>query len=118
MEEQGRRGGDSTRHRKRRGRRSRSKAKRQEVQKGPYRLPWLWVEGWRENLRKSGDIVEMTRWEFRVDDLIRNGRNSLPVIVARPAPGESVLRLPSSGVMGTVQPEGPRWKGRKEVRFE
>ena len=91
---------------------------------GPYRLPWLWVEGWRERLRKSGDVVEMARWEFRLDDVLR-GRNDVPVIVATPGPRDSVLRLPSAGVLedgggrgGGGEARGSRWMGRKEVRFE
>jgi len=89
------------------------------VREGPYRLPWLWVEGWRARLRRSGDVVEATRWEFRLDDLLR-GRNAVPLIVAKPGPGESVLRLPSAGILGGGGDETgvSRWLGRKEVRFE
>lgn len=53
-----------------------------------FRLAWLWVEGWRAQLRKGGDTVERARWEWRVDDLLRKSRdnkamNSVPDIVAR-----------------------------------
>jgi hypothetical protein len=40
-----------------------------------YRLAWIWVEGWRGRLRRSGDLVEKCRWEWRVDDvLIKDAR--------------------------------------------
>lgn len=63
-----------------------------------FRLAWLWVEGWRAQLRKGGDTVERARWEWRVDDLLRNSRdskarNNIPEIVAR-LPG--ALRKSSS----------------------
>lgn len=53
-----------------------------------FRLAWLWVEGWRAQLRKGGDTVERARWEWRVDDLMMKSRdgkatNSIPDIVAR-----------------------------------
>ncbi|KAL1846154.1 hypothetical protein Daus18300_014343 [Diaporthe australafricana] len=53
-----------------------------------FRLAWLWVEGWRAQLRKGGDTVERSRWEWRVDDLLRKSqdneaRNQIPDIVAR-----------------------------------
>jgi hypothetical protein len=60
---------------------------------GEYRIPWLWVEGWRARLRKCGDVIEQTRWEFRMDDRLR-GANELPLIVAVPKPGDGVLRRP------------------------
>ncbi len=57
---------------------------------GDFRLAWLRVEGWRAQLRKSGDIVERHRWEWRAED--RPGlHNKLPVIVAK-VPGVSVLK--------------------------
>ena len=53
-----------------------------------FRLAWLWVEGWRAQLRKGGDTVERSRWEWRVDDVLRKSRdnkarNNIPDIVAR-----------------------------------
>lgn len=53
-----------------------------------FRLAWLWVEGWRAQLRKGGDTVERARWEWKVDDLLGKSRddkagNSIPDIVAR-----------------------------------
>lgn len=53
-----------------------------------FRLAWLWVEGWRTQLRKGGDIVERARWEWRVDDLLSKSRDNetrknIPDIVAR-----------------------------------
>lgn len=39
-----------------------------------FRLAWLWVEGWRAKIRKSGDVVEKARWEWRVDDLLAASR--------------------------------------------
>lgn len=60
-----------------------------EVESGSdFRLAWLWVEGWRAQLRKGGDTVERSRWEWRVDDLLRKSqdneaRNQIPDIVAR-----------------------------------
>lgn len=53
-----------------------------------FRLAWLWVEGWRAQLRKGGDTVERARWEWRVDDLLgrsqdNKARNNIPDIVAR-----------------------------------
>lgn len=61
----------------------------QEVESdSEFRLAWLWVEGWRAQLRKGGDTVERARWEWRVDDLLRKSRenkarNNIPDIVAR-----------------------------------
>ncbi|KAI3396626.1 hypothetical protein diail_11880 [Diaporthe ilicicola] len=63
-----------------------------------FRLAWLWVEGWRAQLRKGGDTVERSRWEWRVDDLLskrrdNEARKKIPEIVAR-MPG--VLRKTAS----------------------
>lgn len=57
-------------------------------QDSEFRLAWLWVEGWRAQLRKGGDTVERSRWEWRVDDILRKSRdntarNNIPEIVAR-----------------------------------
>ena len=30
--------------------------------KGECKMAWLWVEGWRAQLRGGGDIVEKARW--------------------------------------------------------
>ena len=57
---------------------------------GDYRLAWLWAEGWRARLRKSGDIVEKARWEWRMDDMIGHP-NKIPIIIAK-VPGASVLK--------------------------
>lgn len=57
---------------------------------GDFRLAWLWVEGWRARLRKSGDIVEKSRWEWRIDDRVSH-KNNVPIIVAK-VPGVSVLK--------------------------
>ena len=47
-----------------------------------FRLAWLWAEGWRAaQLRKSGEIVEQTRWEWRLDRTMRP--NKIAKIVAR-----------------------------------
>ncbi|CAK7210574.1 hypothetical protein SCUCBS95973_000833 [Sporothrix curviconia] len=60
----------------------------------PFRLAWYRAEGWRQQLRASGDIVESCRWTWRVDDQLmarggdagsknRGGRvNLVPQIVA------------------------------------
>ncbi|GKT51511.1 uncharacterized protein ColSpa_11692 [Colletotrichum spaethianum] len=32
-----------------------------------YRLAWLFVEGWRHKLRKAGDMIERSRWEWELD---------------------------------------------------
>ena len=71
---------------------------------GDLRLPWLWVEGWRARLRRSGDIVEQTRWEWRLDHTMR--ANSLPVIVAT-TPGRPV------GMTGEEERER---EGRRRVK--
>lgn len=57
---------------------------------GEFRLAWLWAEGWRARLRKSGDVVEKCRWEWRWDDLLRQP-NAVPSIVAR-VPGVSAMK--------------------------
>lgn len=44
------------------------------------RLAWLWVEGWRARVRRSGDVVEMNRWEGRFDWMAVE--NNVPAIVA------------------------------------
>lgn len=69
---------------------------------GDFRLAWLWAEGWRARLRKSGDIVEKARWEWRMDDMIGHP-NKVPIIVAK-VPGASVLKSPE------VKPDRPRQK--------
>lgn len=54
-----------------------------------FRLAWLWVEGWRAQLRKGGDTVERARWGWKVEeDLVgkskdNQARNTVPDIVAR-----------------------------------
>lgn len=46
-----------------------------EVEGGSeFRLAWMWVEGWRAQLRKAGDLVEKERWEWRVDDILGHRR--------------------------------------------
>lgn len=67
-----------------------------------WRLAWLWVEGWRERLRKSGDIVEKSRWEWRLDGTV--GRS----VEVEVAPRVPALKTASRRV-GEVQ--------RKSVRF-
>lgn len=32
-----------------------------------FRLAWLFVEGWRHELRKAGDMIEKARWEWEID---------------------------------------------------
>lgn len=46
--------------------------------KSPFRLAWYRAEGWRQQLRASGDIVESCRWTWRVDDqlLMRAGEGT------------------------------------------
>ena len=39
--------------------------------KDEFRIPWLWVEGWRARLRGAGDIVEKERWEWELDGKMR-----------------------------------------------
>jgi len=34
-----------------------------EGAKAQYQLPWIWVEGWRSELRMAGDMVERRRYE-------------------------------------------------------
>jgi ribonucleotide reductase alpha subunit len=41
-----------------------------------FRLAWLHVEGWRQRLRKGGDIIERSRWEWRVEDISTWSRRS------------------------------------------
>lgn len=36
-----------------------------EGAKAQYRLPWIWVEGWRGKLRTAGDVVKRKRYERR-----------------------------------------------------
>ncbi|TEA11065.1 hypothetical protein C8034_v007938 [Colletotrichum sidae] len=43
------------------------------------RLAWLFVEGWRQRLRKAGDGIERSRWEWEIDgttSVCRHGRAS------------------------------------------
>ncbi len=79
---------------------------------------WLWAEGWRQRLRKSGDIVEKSRWEWRVDDVVGRGRGgrggrddkAIPHIVAR---------LPTALKGGAAEGGGAEGQARrKSVRFE
>ncbi|KJR88361.1 uncharacterized protein SPSK_08028 [Sporothrix schenckii 1099-18] len=46
--------------------------------KSPFHLAWYRAEGWRLQLRMSGDIVESCRWTWRVDDqlLMRAGEEA------------------------------------------
>lgn len=73
---------------------------------GDYRLAWLWTEGWRARLRKSGDIVEKSRWEWRMDDMIGQP-NRMPIIVAK-VPGISVLKG-SVGKPGRPRQKSVHW---------
>lgn len=67
---------------------------------GDFRLAWVWVEGWRARLRKSGDVVEKARWEFRLDDaMLGRAPNRMPVIVAR-VPGVSALKGSEVRIVG------------------
>lgn len=68
--------------------------KRRSRNDGPdddFRLAWIWVQGWRARLRKSGDVVEKARWEWRLDDAMMRRPNAVPVIIAR-VPGVSALK--------------------------
>ena len=60
------------------------------IVKGEFSQAWFWVEGWRAQLRKSGDVVEKARWEWRLEDLLRKP-NSVPGIIAK-TPGVSALK--------------------------
>lgn len=82
----------------------------------PFRLAWYRAEGWRQQLRASGDIVESCRWTWRVDDQLlmrageetgdgeggaigRGGRvNRVPQIVAKVP---SAMRRPSNNTRNT-----------------
>lgn len=71
-----------------------------------FRLAWLRVEGWRAQLRKSGDVVEKARWEWKVQDMMaasRARRGSIPDIVAG---------VPSS-MKGSVKSGGNRNVGAR-----
>lgn len=71
---------------------------------GDLRLPWIWVEGWRARLRMSGDVVEKSRWEWRMDD--KPGMrvvNKVPLIVAT---------IPGFG--GGLDMEGDVWGPRRK----
>ncbi|CAK7216656.1 hypothetical protein SBRCBS47491_002902 [Sporothrix bragantina] len=83
----------------------------------PFRLAWYRAEGWREQLRASGDIVESCRWTWRVDDQLmgrggeaggksRGGRvNRIPQIVAtvpsamRRSPAPAITRKATTAVL-------------------
>ena len=65
-----------------------------------FRLAWLWVEGWRARLRKSGDVVERNRWEWRLNDAMRRP-NRVPLIVAK---------TPGGVVVGQDETRRPRGK--------
>jgi len=79
-----------------------------------FRLAWLWVEGWRAQLRKGGDIVEANRWEWRIDGLT-TGRNRVPSICVKRVPGPSALkgaegaRVVQRAGRGRDQRKGVRW---------
>ncbi len=45
---------------------------------GEFRLAWLWVEGWRQRLRKSGDVVEKTRRELGMSWQRPGGSDDIP----------------------------------------
>lgn len=66
---------------------------------GDARLAWQWVEGWRARLRKSGDIVEQARWEWRLEHLA-GGFNEAPVVVE----GMPEVSGDYQGVMDTAVP--------------
>ncbi|KAM7207840.1 hypothetical protein V8F20_001882 [Naviculisporaceae sp. PSN 640] len=73
--------------------------------KGDLRLPWIWVEGWRARLRMSGDVVEKSRWEWKMDDApgIRQRERAGTVVSQIP----SVVSVPDSGRgRGTPTPTG------------
>lgn len=109
---------------------------REKRAKSPFRLAWYRAEGWRQQLRASGDIVESCRWTWRVDDQLlarageeeggeggaigRGGRvNRVPQIVATVP---SAMRRPAAtrtaktatGWVGTSKPlpplPRPRWR--------
>ena len=79
---------------------------------GDLRLPWIWVEGWRARLRMGGDVVEKSRWEWRMDD--KPGVrvvNNVPIIVATTPGLKGVLGV-GGGVDGAA-----RETRRKSVRW-
>lgn len=97
-----------------------------EVEKGSdFRLAWLWVEGWRAQLRDAGDLVERERWEWRAEDILadRKGvKKNIPDIVAV-VPG--VLREGSHNRNAVarnermyIEHDGPRkrvrWRDRRQ----
>lgn len=70
-----------------------------------FRLAWLWTEGWRARLRKSGDIVEQARWEWRLERTMRP--NKVPEIVAK-IPGVLVVREVKVG-LGRERTKSVHW---------
>ncbi len=78
----------------------------------PFRMAWLFVEGWRERLRKHGDIVEECRWEWRLDDVCWRP-NRIPYIVATEPAVVSVLRdrpgRPSGAQTGELRRKSVHW---------
>ena len=88
--------------------RKEGKTKADEVH-GEFRLAWLWVEGWRAQLRKSGDIIEQSRWEWRLDE-VGKLPNQVPVIVAKNRRASALRGSIGSMLSGRTT--------RKSVRFE
>ncbi|KAF6828425.1 hypothetical protein CPLU01_08508 [Colletotrichum plurivorum] len=75
-----------------------------------FRLAWLFVEGWRQKLRKAGDKVEKSRWEWEIDGTTsfcthsRASSVSFGIVIA-----DARLRVPEE--------VGRRKKQRKSVHW-
>jgi hypothetical protein len=80
---------------------------------GDYRLAWLWIESWRARLRRSGDIVETARWEWRMDDIV--GKNKVAVAGGR-VPGAPILKSTHMERKSTRSSQGK--SRRKSVHWE
>lgn len=81
---------------------------------GDLRLPWMWVEGWRARLRMSGDVVEKSRWEWRMDDAPgMRVVNTVPIVVATTPVLGGVLAvgggLDIEGLVGEARRKSVRW---------
>ncbi|KAK4208269.1 hypothetical protein QBC37DRAFT_80083 [Rhypophila decipiens] len=78
---------------------------------GDLRLPWMWVEGWRARLRMSGDVVEKSRWEWRMHDSHPGSRqqragtvvSQIPSVVSMSASAVGTDNTPSCSVHSLAQ---------------
>ncbi|KAK2059817.1 hypothetical protein LY76DRAFT_511319, partial [Colletotrichum caudatum] len=60
-----------------------------------FRLAWLFVEGWRHRLRRAGDTVERSRWEWELGGVAASAHTRASVLTFGEVLADARARAPA-----------------------